>query len=101
MDNDLANIYQTFGVSKYANELEKSGDKDKLGQLNRILAKYILSKIIDDIPQKYLNIFETIDFKNGNNLVLFLKRYIPDFSDKIIIYGKDFCREFSHTGITG
>lgn len=93
--NDLSGIYQIFGVERYAAQLEKSGDKTKLEQLNRIIAKFILLKATDDIPEKDLDVFEAADFKNENDLLMLLEKYIPDFSNKLNTYGKQFQTEYS------
>lgn len=99
--DSVSQIYIHFGVTKYVRKLTDEKDTKKLEQLNRIISKYIISKAVDDIPPKNLNIFEAIEFKDCNQLVKFFEKYIDNFSNKIIKYGSEFQQEFAKSGIIG
>jgi len=97
----VSQIYINFGIAKYVKKLTDEKNSKKLEQLNRIISKYIISKAIDDIAPKNLIIFETVEFKDCNQLVKFFEKYIDNFSNKIIKYGSEFQREFADSGIVG
>ncbi|MBI1869507.1 hypothetical protein HYS11_00880 [Candidatus Gottesmanbacteria bacterium] len=101
MEKRLIQLYNIFGVSHYTQNLIQKKQLEKLDQLNRILAKYILSRVLDDLPNDQLKKLDALEVHSGNELLTFLQKHVMNFFEKIKFYGKDFQREFAPTGLIG
>jgi hypothetical protein len=97
---NLETIYEIFGVREHVKKLRAEGRKDKLRQLNRILAKFIISRAVDDLSDENLEKLNKIRIKKEGELFEFFTRHIENFSDKLKEYGGKFRRDFAKTGIT-
>lgn len=90
MSNELQQMFEIFGLGRYANKLYSEGNTAQLKKLEDLISQFILVKAFNDLPEGAKDKLKKADIKSAADLYTFFNSNIKNFDDRVKDYGREF-----------